>query len=188
MRLAFSTAHPMASERSEPAGVSEELTALFRAEYDFVWRVLRRLGLNGAEADDGVQDVFLIVAHKLQHYDERGAMRAWLYTIARLVAAQTRRASSRQQRKQQLFESPATYPDPQQLAEGRELAQLVQRFMDGLDERQGTVFYLSEVEGLSAPEIAAALELELSTVLGRRRLSRKRFEAFLQRHSKRSDR
>lgn len=162
---------------------STELAELFRAEFDFVWRVLRRLGLNEAEAEDGVQEVFLIVAHKLTSYEERGAMRAWLFAVARLVARQTRRADARRQRRHQLSEPPAAPPDPQQLAECQELAALVQRFLDQLDEGQATVFFLSEVERLSAPEIAAALELPLSTVLGRRRLSRTRFETFLRRHS-----
>jgi len=38
------------------------------------------------------------------------------------------------------------------------------------------VFFLSDIEGLTAPEIAAALGVKLNTVYGRLRLARKRFE------------
>ncbi len=41
------------------------------------------------------------------------------------------------------------------------------------------VFYLSDIEGLTAPEIATALDVNLNTVYGRLRLARKRFERAL---------
>jgi RNA polymerase sigma-70 factor (ECF subfamily) len=139
--------------------------------------------LSDAEADDAAQEVFLIVAHKLTRYEERGALRSWLFAIARLVARQMRRADMRRQRGHASAEPPRPYPDPEQVAECHHQAALVQRFVDELDEEQASVFLLSEVESLTAREIADALELKLSTVLGRQRLSRKRFEAFLRRHA-----
>jgi RNA polymerase sigma-70 factor (ECF subfamily) len=48
------------------------------------------------------------------------------------------------------------------------------------------VFHLSEVEGMTAPEIAASLEVNVNTVYGRLRLARQQFEAFLARRGVRS--
>lgn len=156
---------------------------LFRAHFDFVWRVLRRFGLSEAEAEDGVQEVFLVIANKLDHYEERGAIRAWLFTVARQVASHMRRGDARRRRRDELSEPPAPVPDPHQLAERRQATALVERFLNQLDSGQAAVFYLTEIEGLSAPEIASALQLELSTVYGRQRLSRKQFDAFVRRHA-----
>jgi RNA polymerase sigma-70 factor (ECF subfamily) len=184
MRGVGSTARDMPSEQATSAATSCELADIFREHCDFVWRVLRRFGLSEAEAEDGVQEVFVVVARKLGEYEERGALRAWLFVVARQVASHARRADQRRQRKNLLVEPPAPYPDPQQLVERRQAAALVDEFVAQLDEGQALVFLLSEIEGLSAPEIAAALTLELSTVYGRQRLSRKRFEVFVRRHSK----
>lgn len=57
------------------------------------------------------------------------------------------------------------------------------RFLAELDPKQAEVFYLAEVEGLTAPEIAAALEIKLNTVYARLRLSRERFERALRRNT-----
>jgi RNA polymerase sigma-70 factor (ECF subfamily) len=158
---------------------TRELAALFRSHFDFVWRVLRRLGLSESEAEDGVQDVFLVVANKLGEYEERGAIRAWLFTIARQVASHARRADLRRLRRLQHVDLPPPLPDPQQQAEQNEAVAMVEAFLSQLDEGQALVFFLSEVEAMSAPEIAAALGIQLTTVYGRQRLSRKRFEAFV---------
>jgi RNA polymerase sigma-70 factor (ECF subfamily) len=176
------TATARAVPDEAPDQRSVELTALFQAQLDFVWRVLRRLGVIESEIEDSVQEVFLVVAHKLHDYEERGALRAWLFAIARQVASHARRADQRRRRRDQLSEPPAAFIDPQQSAERREAVALVERFLGQLDEGQAMVFFLSELEGLSAPEIAAALELELSTVYGRQRLARRRFAQFVRRH------
>jgi RNA polymerase sigma-70 factor (ECF subfamily) len=172
----------MATDRPGDGPVpTADLTQLFRAHYDFVFRVLRRLGMSEAEADDGVQEVFLVVAHKLGSYEERGALRAWLFTLARQVASHARRSDTRRRRRDQLSEPPVAAPDPQQRAEQREAIGLLEEFLNGLDEGQAAVFFLSDVEELSAPEIAAALGLELTTVYGRQRSSRRQFERFVRR-------
>lgn len=171
-------ARPLASVPPDSAA-SRELAELFRSHFDFVWRVLRRLGLSEHETEDGVQEVFLVVANKLGAYEERGAIRAWLFTIARQVASHARRADLRRVRRHQHMDAPPPLPDPQQLAERNEAVAMVEGFLNELDEGQALVFFLSEVEAMSAPEIAAALSLSLTTVYGRQRLSRKRFEAFV---------
>ncbi len=58
----------------------------------------------------------------------------------------------------------------------REAEQIVGSFLESLEEPQRMVFYLADIEGLTAPEIAAALEVNLNTVYGRLRQARKRFE------------
>ncbi len=69
-----------------------DFAQVFDAHASFVWRVLRRLGVPDADADDAAQEVFLVVHHKLAAYEERGSIRAWLFTISRQVASHRRRS------------------------------------------------------------------------------------------------
>jgi RNA polymerase sigma-70 factor (ECF subfamily) len=55
---------------------------LFRAHRASVSRVVQRLGVSAAEADEVSQEAFLVAFQKLDGYQERGAGRAWLARIA----------------------------------------------------------------------------------------------------------
>jgi len=160
-----------------------EVAALFQHHGDFVFRVLRRLGTPAPDVEDALQEVFLVVAHKLPEYEERGGMRAWLFTIARQVALHARRADERRERRQRGLLSFRESDDPHAALERNQAAELVNRFLAELDPKQAEVFYLAEVEGLTAPEIAAALGIKLNTVYARLRLSRERFERVLRRNT-----
>jgi RNA polymerase sigma-70 factor, ECF subfamily len=168
----------LATSQEYVAG-SESFAVIFHTHADFVWRVLRRLGVPEPEVEDALQEVFLVVARRLEHYEERGALRAWLFSIARQVAWHVRRANQRRDRKQQAIVQPRPPDDPQQTAERNQAVALVREFLAKLDENQAMVFYLCEVEGMTAPEVATALQVNLNTVYGRLRLARKRFEQML---------
>lgn len=160
-----------------------EVAALFQRHGDFVFRVLRRLGTPAPDVEDALQEVFLVVARKLPEYEERGGMRAWLFTIARQVAQHARRADERRERRQRGLLSFRESDDPHAALERNQAAELVNRFLAELDPKQAEVFYLAEVEGLTAPEIAAALGIKLNTVYARLRLGRERFERALRRNT-----
>ena len=59
----------------------------------------------------------------------------------------------------------------------------LERFIESLDEKKKPVFTLAEVEGMTAPEIAAALDVKLNTVYSRIRLARKEFARFIEKES-----
>jgi len=95
-----STANRRESDQSAPESAPEliELSRLFDLHADFVYRVLLRLGVPRADAEDCVQDVFLVVAHRLASYVEKGSIRAWLFVIARQVALHARRSDDARRR------------------------------------------------------------------------------------------
>ena len=72
--------------------------------------------------------------------------------------------------------------------EKADAARIVNRLLDGLDDDQREVFVLAELEDLSAPEIAEALEVKLNTVYSRLRLARSAFAEVAARHRAREDR
>jgi RNA polymerase sigma-70 factor (ECF subfamily) len=76
-----------------------------------------------------------------------------------------------------------THEDIEDVLSRREAVEAVSNFLDELDEPQRQVFYLADVEGMTAPEISAALGVKLNTVYGRLRLARKRFEQVMKARS-----
>jgi RNA polymerase sigma-70 factor, ECF subfamily len=172
----------MPPERLAPENPTD-LAQVFEAHASFVWRVLRRLGVPDADADDAVQDVFIVVHHKLAGYEERGTIRAWLFAISRQVASHRHRSAQRRELAWARV-PPAAHPeDPQEAAMRREAVALVHAFLATLDDAHGIVFYLADVEGMTAPEIAESLDVKLNTVYGRLRNARKRFEEFVEKRS-----
>jgi RNA polymerase sigma-70 factor (ECF subfamily) len=162
------------------------LDAVFRDHHGFVWRSLFHLGLPRAQVDDAVQDVFLVVYRRLADYDGRTSLRNWLYGIARRVASQYRRGAERSERRLRVVRPPAE-PLPRDAGEAArfEAAELVRVFLAELDEDKREVFLLAELEGMSATEVAEALELNVNTVYARLRAARLRFEKAVARHQAR---
>jgi RNA polymerase sigma-70 factor (ECF subfamily) len=163
----------------EMSGPALQLAEVFSEHADFVCRSLRRLGVPAADVDDAAQEVFLVVYRRVSEYEDRGLMRAWLFSISRQVASHHHRAASRAAHRSQRIVVDASAPDLEELVARREAERVVTSFLEALDEPQRLVFYLSDVEGMTAPEVAAALGVNLNTVYGRLRLARKRFERAL---------
>lgn len=167
-----------ASGSQKPASQHRDLLFLeiFRAQLGFVRRLVRRLGISGPDAEDAVQEVFLVVAQRLEEYQERGMLRLWLVVIARQVAMHVHRARFRNERKLEALREPMQSTDPERVLESRETIAFVSQFIAMQPLRVAVVFYLAEVEGMSAVDIAASLKVNLNTVHSRLRASRNRFD------------
>jgi len=87
------------------------IAQVFAAHADFVWRSLRRLGVPAADADDALQEVFLVVHRRLADYEDRGFMRAWLFSISRQVSSHYRRSTKRSEERHRGLITSATAPD-----------------------------------------------------------------------------
>lgn len=170
---------PAPQPKAAQAAQLSELSRLFDLHADFVYRVLLRLGVPRGDAEDCVQDVFMVVAHRLSDYEERGAMRAWLYVIARQVALHALRSNRRRARSQLEVVPSAPADDPHRQLVQKQAVALVHEFLAELDEPQAQAFYLAEIEQLSMPEIAAALDIKLNTAYSRLRLARQRLSQWI---------
>jgi RNA polymerase sigma-70 factor (ECF subfamily) len=157
------------------------LAGLYRAHAGFVWRVVRRMGVPEAAAEDVVQEVFLVARRRLPDYEGRGAPTSWLYGIARGVTANYRRGQARAERRLRVVTGPrpATTPSPEDVLGRADAAALVERFLAGLDPEQREVFVLADIEGLRGPEVAQALGINLNVAYSRLRLARKKLGRFL---------
>jgi RNA polymerase sigma-70 factor (ECF subfamily) len=166
------------------AAPPRELTAaaLFEEHAAFAWRVLRRLGVSDADADDACQEVFLTVHRRLPVFEGRSSPRTWIYGICIRVASDYRnRATTRRE------VSSSTPPDQAVEASQvgdlalREARALLDRILDGLDDDKRAAFVLYELEELSLKELAAALGCPLQTAFSRLQAARREVEAAMAR-------
>ena len=168
-----------AKSRGENVAASPQavlVKQVFSQHANFVWRSLRRLGVASADVDDALQEVFVVVFRRITEYEDRGLIRPWLFTISRQVASHYHRGNQRTETRHQGLVLDTVGTDIEESLARREAEEVVKSFLAELDEPQRMVFYLSDIEGLTAPEIAEALGVNLNTVYARIRLARKRFE------------
>jgi RNA polymerase sigma-70 factor (ECF subfamily) len=183
-------AAPAAPPQAEPSAVTAvlDLPAIYAQHADFVWRSLRRLGVPERSVDDAVQDVFIVVHRRLAEFEGRSTLKSWLFGIARRVAHDHRRRIGRKERDEELPEvivDPAA-PTPAAEVERAEAVRALHAILAGLDDDKREVFILAELEQMTAPEIAAALAVNLNTVYSRLRAARAAFDAAVARHLARS--
>ena len=149
---------------------------------DFVLRCARRMGVPPQYEEDVVHDVFLVVHARLPDFEpERATLRSWLYGILRRVYSHRRRSLRRSARRLALVQAPSPPASVEELLHRVEAVGLLEAFIEQLGAKKRTVFTLAEVEGMSAPEIAECLELNVNTVYSRIRSARRDFADFVAR-------
>jgi len=152
---------------------AEAFRTLFEANYSYVCRSLRRLGIAGRDLDDVAQDLFVTVYRKLPERPTNRPMRAWLMAFAYRLAANYHRLARHR-------EMPAAGDDlvrhaPVTHLEDHAAQDVVLRALQAVKLERRPVLIMHEIDGFSAPEIAASLEVPLNTVYSRLRLARREF-------------
>jgi RNA polymerase sigma-70 factor (ECF subfamily) len=154
---------------------------VYEIYFDFVWRSARRLGVPEASLDDVVQDVFVTVYRRLPYFEGRSLLKTWIFGILRHTVRDLRRSMRRKPTEALEHEPQDGGHNPQEAAARGEGQKLLHEVLAALDEDQREVFVLCELEQLSAPEIASALEVNVNTVYSRLRAARQNFDAALKR-------
>ncbi len=161
-----------------PADRDARLRGMVDSHYEFIWRTLRGLGVPAANVDDATQQVFWIAAQKLDLITT-GRERAFLFSTARGVAANARRATKRNREQGdegslELVTDAA--PDPEQAAERSQAKRLLEKVLADMNEDLRTVFVLFELEGLTSVEISELLSIPVGTAASRLRRAREEFQ------------
>lgn len=180
-------------EAPGPAPASSVLPpfkAVYRQYFDFVWSSARRLGVEPAAMDDLVQEVFIVIHARLHTLERAEALRSWVYSVVRRTVSSHRRARRAQAEAQPAAstntEAVSQSPTPLEQFERNADLELLARLLDELDEPKREVFALVELEELSVPEAAEALEIPLNTAYSRLRAARQGFEAAVARSEARN--
>ena len=166
----------------EPKAPGLDFRTIFETEFEYVWHSLRRLGVRERDVDDVTHDTFIVVYRTLDQYDPGRPLRPWLFGIASRHAANYRR---RAHHRGDVMEHATELADHSAGAEetlaSRQAADLVLAALDALDVDRRSVFVLHEFDGVSIPDVAAALGVPLNTAYSRLRLAREHFTAAVKR-------
>jgi RNA polymerase sigma-70 factor (ECF subfamily) len=166
-----------AASPADRAPLSRRQSLRFRAlvdqHFDFAWRSLRRLGVAEPSVDDAAQQLFLLVAAKLDAI-ESGRERSFIFGVAVRLAADSRRALSRERERTshetETLRDPL--PGPDELLDQKRARELLDALLDDLPMELRTVLVLAEGEGMTMSEIAQLCELPPGTVASRLRRAR----------------
>jgi RNA polymerase sigma-70 factor (ECF subfamily) len=153
-----------------------EFRQLFRDEFVYVCRSLRRLGVRAGDADDVAQEVFMTVHARRAEYDPERPRRPWLYAFVVRYAANYRRLKRHLAEPLERVERLSLAPRSSAV----EARDEVLRALDQLPDEQRFAFVMHDLEGFEAGEIAALTSAPLNTVYSRIRLGRAAFRAALE--------
>ena len=159
--------------------VSHHFDTLYGEHFTFVWRSLRRLGVHPSWVEDAAQDTFLVVHRRLSDLRPEASAKAFLFGIALRVARDYRRRAQRKHAVSLDVEKEVSQlSGPFERAAKAQAVRRLEAFLATLDEDRAAVFVLSELEGMTAPEISQALGANQNTVYSRLRTARERFVLF----------
>jgi RNA polymerase sigma-70 factor (ECF subfamily) len=185
---------PLPISRGDPLNETLSFEAVYRAELGFVWRSARALGVSDGAIDDIVQEIFVVAHRRLPEMDGR-SIRAWLSRILLNVVRHHRRSIVRKSPHALEKGDPVDVdalegdgPTPSERFAASQEARLLRQILGDLDEKKREVLVLSELEELTAPEIAEALGINLNTVYSRLRLAREEFDRVAARYRAREKR
>ena len=171
-----------ATARKAPAAT---LAAIYEAEVAFVWRSLRRLGVQEADLEDVTHDLFIAVQRKLPELDQTRPVRPWLFGFAYRLASDYRRSGrARREVLAEVSEVLDPMPSADEQLSTRQAHALIVEALDALALPARAVFVMHDLDGCSMPEIAEALGEGLNTLYSRLRLARARFTEAVRRLQK----
>lgn len=142
------------------AGEVALFEVLMRRYNQRVYRAVRGFLRDEAEVEDVMQQAYLQAYSNLKSFEGTARFSTWLLRIAVNEALMRLRKSARLRvvdEPSELEELPMTTPGPEERAERRELAALLEQAVDALPELYRSAFLLREVEGLSTAETAEVL-------------------------------
>jgi RNA polymerase sigma-70 factor, ECF subfamily len=165
-----------------PAPTTVDFPGLYKQEFAYAWRTLRRLGVRERDLPDLAHDFFIVVFRHLADYDRARPVRPWLFGIAFRVVSDYRRSA--RFTRETLDDAPDAVdrapPADEQIADFQARA-LVMNVLDGLDLGRRAVLVMHDLEGHPVPEIAAAMTIPVATAYSRLRLAREDVAAAMKR-------
>ncbi|MEQ8568479.1 MAG: sigma-70 family RNA polymerase sigma factor [Deltaproteobacteria bacterium] len=155
-----------------------DVSEIYRAHGDFVYRALSRFGVPERDLPDQLHEVFVVVHRRLGEYRHDAAMTTWLFAIARRVAAGYRRRAFRV--REQIEAEPhadrVCDDDPEQNTERARAREQMESILNRMTLDQRAVFVMFEIDGMTGSEIASLMDCPLQTVFSRLRRARETFE------------
>jgi RNA polymerase sigma factor (sigma-70 family) len=160
------------------AGDSSALGELYDRHSHSIRRFLAQVTANAEDVDDLTHAAFLAAADIAGRYDGRPSCRPWLIGIAAQMLRRRKRRFARFRALLSSFGgSPPASVDP---ARGFQERTDIGRALLAISEAKRVTFLMAEVEGLTCPEIAAALKIPIGTVWTRLHAARRELRLALE--------
>jgi RNA polymerase sigma-70 factor, ECF subfamily len=166
--------------------------SIYEEYFEFVWVTTKRLGVSPAAIDDVVQEIFMVIHAKIQTLRQPQSLRSWIYGIARRTVSDHHRSRRTRDASHVALSLQADLgtvapPTPQELALQNDQVKLLWSLLEEIEWPKREVFMLAELDEMTAPEIAEALDIPLNTAYSRLRAARQAFEEGLARRAARRE-
>jgi RNA polymerase sigma-70 factor (ECF subfamily) len=163
-------------------GEASALAVLYDRHQPALYRFVAVATHHAHDVEDIVHQTFLTAARAAAAFDGRSSCRPWLLGIAARLLARRRRTLARWGRAMRELATRGTSPmDPQRELVARADVDELERAVKELSEPKRVVLLMSEVEGLTAEEIAKALGIPVGTVWTRLHHARRELRKGLER-------
>lgn len=175
------------------AGDEDAFATLYNRHYGQVFAFCSKLLHGKYDIDDAVQQVFLEAWRSMGRFEGRSLFSTWLTKIAIHTCLSFHRKSGRmvlcgnddthnyEQATTLLWGDAAKIPEEEVFL--TEKKALVNKLLDRMTPKKKLVFILSDMQGMSAPEISAILKIPDATVRTRLFHARREFSLWVQRNS-----
>lgn len=169
-------------------GDSDALERLILKYQNRIYNVILKICADPDDAAELTQETFVKVIENIHKFEGRSKFYTWAFRVAvnhtlnycqrnarlTISSLDAEKSQYNSQEKQVLreFLSDDSSPDPEIVAQNKELCEMAVKAMMKLDDPQRAVVVLRDIEGMNYAQIADVLNIELGTV--RSRLSRAR--------------
>ena len=165
LRLAEDPSLARRLKAHEPKAMNDLYDRYGRVAYSVIYRIVR----NSSTAEDLVQETFLRIWNRVQSFDaERGALGAWVLTVARNRAIDYLRSMDGRMEASATeldhLERPALFAKLDATALAIDRVRRLKRAFEKLTPAQRQVIELAYYEGMSQTEMAERLKQPLGTV------------------------
>jgi RNA polymerase sigma-70 factor, ECF subfamily len=150
------------------AGETHLFEVLMRRYNQRLYRAVRAILQNDADAEDAVQQAYLNAYRHLDQFEGRARFSTWLTRIA-VYEALSRKRQARDKPlgssdDEQVDRAVSAAPDPERQTYAGELGTLLEAALGALPHGYRSVFLLREIDGLNTAETARQLRLSEGTV------------------------
>jgi RNA polymerase sigma-70 factor (ECF subfamily) len=158
------------------AGDRAALDALLTRHQAQVYRFGLRMCRNPEDARDVLQETLIAMARGVRDFRGASSVSTWLYTIARSFCIKQRRRSVYAPTETRSLDTDAAgeaaqlvdaAKTPDEALAGREVEQALEEAIAGLEPMYREVLVLRDAEGLTAPEVAEVLGINVQAVKSR---------------------
>jgi len=160
----------------------EAFTELVNRYSDKVYRLAYRITGNPDDAEEVLQEVFIILVEKLNTFRQESKFSTWLYRVAANASYMFLRGGKKNKESEVSFDDYKPYNDhgvlegvqdkdwsdiPDYKLLSLEGAQLIEKAISELPQEYKIVFHMKDIEGMTSKEIAKILNLSLPAVKSR---------------------